>query len=162
MEILELLSQHGIPYQRVDHPPVYTCEEAVRLVPSLPGVHTKNLFVRDKKGTTHVLVVVAHDKAVDLKALSSALGLTNLSLASERRLREHLGIEAGAVSILAVLNDSKGTVRVVVDRDVWRAEVLQCHPLVNTSTLAIRRGDVGRLLELTGHTPEVMAIPERG
>jgi Ala-tRNA(Pro) deacylase len=96
-----------------------------------------------------------------LKALSRALGLTNLSLASESRLRKHLCIEAGAVSVLAVVNDSEGVVRVVIDRDVWRAETLQCHPLVNTSTLAIRREDLRRLLEITGHTPEVMAIPER-
>lgn len=124
MDIYEFLTRHGISYDRVDHPPVFTCEEAERLVPPLPGVHTKNLFLRDKKGRRHVLVMVDHAKSVNLKALSSLLGLTNLSMASAERLQNHLGVEAGAVSILAIVNDTERAATVVVDSDVWKAEVL--------------------------------------
>jgi len=161
-DIYQFLRQHGIPYERVDHPPVYTCDEADRLVPPLPGVHTKNLFVRDKKGRRHVLVVVDRRKTVDLKALSSLLGLTNLSLGSAERLKKHLGVEAGAVSVLAVVNDVEGAVNVVADADLWKADVLQCHPLVNTATLAIRRSDIERILEITGHRCTVVPVPEIG
>ena len=160
MDIYEFLAQHDIPYERVDHPPVFTCEEAERLVPPLPGVHTKNLFLRDKKGRNHVLVMVDHAKSVNLKALSSLLGLTNLSMASAERLQKHLGVEAGAVSILAVVNDTECAATVVVDSDVWNAEVLQCHPLVNTSTLAIRRTDIQRIFEITGHEWKIVDIPQ--
>ena len=160
MDVYQFLTQNGITYERVDHPPVLTCEQAEQLVPSMPGVHTKNLFVRDKKGRRHFLVVVDHRKPIDLKALSSLLGVTNLSLASSERLKRYLGIGTGAVSLLAIINDVEGAVHVVLDEDVWNADALQCHPLVNTSTLAIRRSDIERILEITGHKWTVVGIPK--
>ena len=159
MDIYRFLSEHSIAYQRVDHPPVFTCEEAEQLVPPTPGADTKNLLVRDKKGRRHFLVVVGYDKSVDLKALSSTLGVSNLSLASSERLGRHLGVEPGAVSLLAVVNDSDGAVEVVLDADLWKADVLRCHPLVNTSTLAIHRDDIERILEITGHRYTILPVP---
>lgn len=160
MDIYRFLVEHGIEHERVDHPPVFTCEQAEELVPSLPGAHTKNLFVRDKKGRRHFLVVVGHDKAVDLKALSLRLGVSNLSFASSERLERHLGIEPGAVSLLAIVNDVAGAVEVILDAGLSTEPILQCHPLVNTSTLAIHRSDIERLLEITGHHPTVVPVPE--
>ena len=103
--------------------------------------------------------MVDYAKSVNLKALSSLLSLTNLSMGSAERLQKHLGVEAGAVSILAIVNDTECAATVVVDSDVWKANVLQCHPLVNTSTLAIRRSDIQRILEITGHEWTVVDIP---
>lgn len=160
MDIYQFLTEHSIEYERVDHPPVFTCEQAEQLVPPITGAHTKNLFVRDKKGRRHFLVVVRHDKAVNLKALSSKLGVSNLSFASSERLKRHLGIEPGAVSLLAIVNDVAGAVEVVLDADLSQEPILQCHPLVNTSTLAISRSDIERILEITGHRWMVVAVPE--
>jgi len=95
VDIYRYLSEHGIDYERHDHPPVFTCEEADRLVPELPAAKTKNLFLRDKKGRRHLLVVVGYEKAVDLKALSSILGISGLSLASPERLKKYLGVDPG-------------------------------------------------------------------
>lgn len=161
VEIYEFLEQHSIPYERVDHPPVYTCEEARRLIPDLPGVSTKSLFVRDKKGKRHFLVVVPDHKSVDLRALEKYLGCSKLSMGSPDRLMEHLGIEPGSVSILATVNDGAGRVEVVIDAQIWSANSWQCHPLVNTATLIIDREQIERLLELTEHRPLVLDIPER-
>lgn len=160
-DIFTFLSEHEIPYERVDHPPVYTCEEAEELVPSMPGVHTKNLFVRDKKGRNHFLVVVSDTKSVDLKALSAKLSVTNLSLGSPSRLQKYLGVEPGSVSLLAIVNDEQSEVEVVLDRDIWNGEAIQCHPLVNTSTLAIEQGDIEKFLKITNHDLQVINIPER-
>ena len=159
-DIFALLAEHNIQYERVDHPPVYTCEQAEELVPSIRGVHTKHLFVRDKKGHHHFLVVVSHSKSVDLKALSSKLGVSNLSLGSSHRLQKYLGIEPGAVSLLAIVNDTESAVEVVLDRDVWQEDALQCHPLVNTTTLAIARSDIERFFGITGHRWRVLYIPQ--
>lgn len=159
MNILQLLSENSIEYQRVDHPAVFTCEEAEQLVPPLPGADTKNLFVRDKKGRRHFLIVVGYDKSVNLKALSSTLEVSNLSLASAERLKKHLGIEPGSVSLLAVVNDSSKTVELVIDEDVWKAEILKCHPLINTSTLAIMRTEIVRFFEIIGHSYSVLPVP---
>jgi Ala-tRNA(Pro) deacylase len=155
------LSEHGIAYQRCDHPAVYTVEEAARLVPALPGAKTKNLFLRDKPGRRHFLVVVPAAKQVDLRVLSEVIGANRLSFGSADRLEQHLGVEPGAVTLLAVFNDPTHAVDLFVDEDLWQAEAFQFHPLVNTSTLVMSRAAVRRFVELTGHRLHVVKVPEK-
>ena len=159
--ILDLLAEHDIAYQRVDHPAVYTCEEAERLVPPLPGAHTKNLFVRDRRGRRHFLVVVGWEHQVDLRELGRVLEVSKLGMASPERLRERLGVDPGAVTLLAVVNDEEKAVEVVIDELVWAAAALQCHPLVNTSTLAISRQGLEKLLQLRNQPYRVVDVPRR-
>jgi Ala-tRNA(Pro) deacylase len=158
-DIYEVLDAHGIAYERCDHPAVFTAAEVKLLVPPLDGTHTKNLFLRDKKGRHHVLVVVGSDKQVDIKALSSVLGLGHLSFGSPERLLRYLGIEPGSVSLLALLNDVNREVEVFVDRELWNATALQCHPLVNTATLVISREGIERFLHATGHKYRLVDVP---
>lgn len=160
-DLFERLAALGVAFDRVDHPPVFTVDEATRLVPPLHGARTKNLFVRDKSGRRHYLVTVGHGKAVDLKALARTVGVPSLSFGSPDRLKRHLGIEPGSVSLLAVVNDTAGAVEVIVDRELWASERIRCHPLVNTVTLSILRADLERFLDDTGHRPRVMDVPGR-
>jgi len=162
VDIYRYLSEHGINYERYDHPPVFTCEEADRLVPELPAAKTKNLFLRDKKGLQHFLVLVGYEKAVDLKALSSLLCIGGLGFASPERLKKYLGVDPGAVTILGLVHDEGNEVRVIVDEGLWQASAFRCHPLVNTSTLVIPKGDLERFLDLTGHTARILDVPGRG
>jgi len=155
------LDEHRIVYQRCDHPAVYTVEEAARLVPPLPGAKTKNLFLRDKAGRRHFLVCVPAAKQVDLRALSETLDANRLSFGSADRLRRYLGVEPGAVTLLAVINDPGGAVSLFVDEDLWQAEDFQFHPLVNTATLVISRPEVARFVELTGHALQVIRVPAK-
>ncbi len=154
------LDEHAIAYQRCDHPPVYTVEEAARRVPPLPGAKTKNLFLRDKPGRRHFLVCVPAAKQVDLKLLSDVVGATRLSFGSAGRLRQHLGVEPGAVTLLAVFNDPAHGVDLFVDEDLWQADAFQFHPLVNTATLVLSREAVARFVELTGHRMHLVRVPE--
>ena len=149
--IYSFLDAHGIAYHRCDHPAVFTVDEVKRLVPPLDGAHTKNLFLRDKKGRRHVLVVVGSDTQVDIKGLSALLGLDHLRFGSPDRLKKYLGIDPGAVSLLALLNDVNHEVGVFVDRALWTADALQCHPLVNTATLVMSKAELERFFALTGH-----------
>ncbi|MGE5255265.1 MAG: prolyl-tRNA synthetase associated domain-containing protein, partial [Hyphomicrobiales bacterium] len=126
-----------------------------------PGAKTKNLFLRDKPGRRHLLVCVPAAKQVDLKALSDAIGAARLSFGSADRLRRYLGVEPGAVTLLAVFNDAGHGVDLLVDEDLWRADAFQFHPLVNTSTLVISREAVTRFLELTGHRMHLVKVPAR-
>ena len=159
--LLALLDAEGIAYVRADHPPVYTCEEARRESPGLPGAETKNLFLRDAKGRRHFIVSVQPETRVDLKALGGLLGAGGLRFASGARLAKHLRLTAGSVTLLGVVNDTEGAVEVVVDEGLWREDALQCHPLVNTSTLVIGRDGLERLFAVTGHTPHIVAVPAR-
>ncbi len=161
MDIYAFLDAHGVHYRRYDHPAVYTVEQARRLAPPMPGTKTKNLFLRNRNGRQHYLVVVGYDKAVDLKALTRALEERKLGFASPERLRRHLGVEPGAVSILGLVNDTAHAVRLVIDREVWEAEAVSAHPLVNTSTLVLSHTDLERFLAATGHQPRVMDVPGR-
>ena len=159
--IFRFLDENRISYERVDHQAVFTCEEAEERVPPLPGVHTKNLFLRDRKGRRHFLVVVGFEKQVDLAGLTRILEVNKLGMASPKRLQRYLGVEPGAVTLLGVFNDAEQAVEVVIDERVWAAPALQCHPLVNTATLAIARSDLERFLAATGHQPRVLEVPGR-
>ena len=162
INIYQFLAEHAIEYERHDHPPVFTCEEADRLVPPLPAAKTKNLFVRDRKGRQHFLVVVGYEKVVDLNALSSLLGVSKLSLASPERLRRYLGVDPGSVTILGVVNDLDKEVEIIMDEGLWDSKAFRCHPLVNTSTLVISRQNLQRFLDTTGHKPRILNIPGKG
>jgi Ala-tRNA(Pro) deacylase len=129
--IFDFLDSNGISYERVDHSPVYTCEEAKELVPYLSGAETKNLFLRDAKGRRHFLVTVKPEKQVDLKSLSSLLNATGLGFASPERLMRYLKLEPGAVTLLGVVNDTDGVVEVIIDEVLWSSQSFLCHPLVN-------------------------------
>ena len=161
MNIFEFLDKNGIAYKRFDHPAVFTCEEADRLVPPMPVVKSKNLFVRDRRGRRHFLVIVPAEKIVDLKELSRELSAPGLSLASRERLKKHLDVEPGSVSFLSIYNDLKCNVKVIFDNRIWSADYLQCHPLINTSTLLIGHVGVVSMLEVTNHEYHMLEVPER-
>jgi Ala-tRNA(Pro) deacylase len=158
-DFYKFLEENHIEYERQDHPPVYTVDEARRLVPPLPGAKTKNLFLRDKKGQRHFLVIVAAEKRVDIKALPQVVGSNRLSFGSADRLKKYLGVEPGSVSLFAIFNDARQAVELIVDEDLWEAEAFQFHPLVNTSTLVISRENLRRFITKTGHAVRVLKVP---
>lgn len=159
VDLDSFLGSHGIVAARHEHPAVMTVEESERLVPPLPGAKTKNLFLRDKKGRRYFLVTVAHDAATDLGALGAVLGASRLSFASAEQLASRLGITAGSVSLLALLNDEARSVEFVIERALWEAAAVHAHPLVNTATMVIAHAGLERFLAATGHAPRVIDVP---
>ena len=155
----QFLADYKIEYERHDHPAVYTVEEAERLVPPLPGAKSKNLFFRDKKGTRHFLVVVSANKRVNIKTLPEVLESSRLSFGSPRRLEKYLGVQPGAVTLLAIFNDPEHHVEVYIDRELWESEAFNFHPLVNTSTLVLSHRNLQRFIEATGHGIQVVDVP---
>ncbi|MEP6702472.1 MAG: prolyl-tRNA synthetase associated domain-containing protein [Betaproteobacteria bacterium] len=160
-DLEQFLKAHAIDAPRFEHPAVMTVEESDRLVPALPGVKTKNLFLRDKKGLRHLLCTVPAHAAVDLNRLGDALAVGRLGFASADRLLKHLDITPGSVSLLALVNDTQHAVEFVIDRALWNAEAIQAHPLVNTATMCIGHADLERFLAATGHPPRVIDVPIR-
>ena len=157
---IRFLETHGIAYERHDHPAVFTVDEVTALGEIGHGQRTKNLFVRDKKGRRHVLIVVPHDKQVDLMAVGERLDAGRLSFGSEQRLMDRLGVEPGSVTLMGVINDLEHAVEVVIDKQVWDADYVRCHPLANTSTVVLDAAGIRTLFAATGHTPRVMEVPE--
>jgi len=159
IDFYKFLADYQIEYERHDHPPVYTVEDVNRLVPPLPAAKTKNLFLRDNKGKRHFLVVVRDEKRVDLKALPGLLESSRLRFGSADRLKKYLGVDPGSVSLFAVVNDQDNAVEVIMDKGLWESEAFQFHPLVNTSTLVISRGNMQRFLDQTGHKIQILDVP---
>jgi Ala-tRNA(Pro) deacylase len=158
-EIQKFLQEHEILFERHEHPPVFTCEDAALHLKGLSGRGSKNLFLRNKKGDKHALVSVSEEKRVDLKTLGDHLGLGRPSFGSAERLREHLGVEPGSVSVLGLINDTSNAVELYIDRDLWSSEAIHYHPLVNTATLLIAPTGVAEFVRVIGREVSVIDIP---
>jgi Ala-tRNA(Pro) deacylase len=154
-DLFRRLEELDISTETVEHPPVFTVDEAKALRGELEGCHTKNLFLRNKKGAMW-LVVCPEDRSLDLKSLGTRLGSGRLSFGNAERLMNYLGVIPGAVTPFSVLNDSGRKVRVVLDRALLGAEVLNFHPLDNAMTTAIRPDDFVRFLEAELHPPSLI------
>jgi Ala-tRNA(Pro) deacylase len=161
-ELFAYLDRLGIPHKTVTHPPVFTVGEARELRGAVPGGHTKNLFLRDKKGVPY-LVVANEDAVIELKSLHRLLGASGrFSFGTAELLRELLGVEPGSVTPFAAINDIAGRVTVVLDSAMMVHPVLNFHPLANTGTTTISREDLVRFLEATGHRPRIEPVSTAG
>jgi Ala-tRNA(Pro) deacylase len=157
-DLFAALDRLGITHPTVTHPPLFTVEQSQGLRGQIPGGHTKNLFLRDKKGALF-LVTTLEDAVIELKSLHRRLGASGrFSFGSADLLLETLGIVPGAVTPFAAINDTAGRVSVVLDAGLMEHAVINCHPLTNTMTTSIGRTDLMRFLESTGHTPRIVAV----
>lgn len=150
-----------IEYQHYTHPPLNDCKQADLLNLNRSGTRLKNLFLRDNYGRRHFLLLVSPEKSVNLKVLSQDLSVSRLGFASEDRLKRYLGVNPGHVSLLALINDQRNEVELLVDQEVWEENAFQCHPLVNTETYVLDKTDVLNFLGLTGHKPLAISVPEK-
>lgn len=150
-KVYDIMDQLGITYNRYEHPPVYTVEEAQQYWKDIDGAHAKNLFLRNNKGNRHFLVVLEQSKSADLKDLSGKLAAGKLSFASERRLQEHLGLETGAVSPFGIINDQDKKVTLVIDKTMQKKESVNFHPNVNTATINVSYQDFEKFLKHCGN-----------
>lgn len=155
--LLARLAELGIDCSTVEHPPVFTVEQARALRGELPGGHSKNLFLRDKKGKMWLLVC-REDLPIDLKALGPRIGGGRLSFGSADRLMRYLGVIPGAVTPFAAINDHGGDVEVVIDRGLLALEPLNFHPLDNARTTAIATTDLLRFLRAVGHEARIVDL----
>ena len=156
-DLFARLQELGIQTRTVEHPPVFTVEEAKALRGKLPRGHTKNLFLRNKKGAMWLLVCM-EDRRIDLKEMGKRLGAGRFSFGSDDRLMKFLGVIPGAVTPFGIMNDSGGNVRVVLERAMLEEDTLNFHPLDNAKTTALAASDLVRFLEAENHEPEIIEI----
>ncbi len=161
-ELFAALDRLGIPHRTVKHPPLFTVEQSRALRGQIPGGHTKNLFLRDKKHAIY-LVVALESAEIDLKSLHRRLGANGrFSFGSSDLMQEVLGVAPGAVTPFGVINDGAGRVTIVLDAPMMEHTTLNYHPLDNTMTTSIARDDLVKFLELTGHPPRIERVSGPG
>lgn len=146
-EILAKLKTAHIDYQLFEHHPAFTAEDGQDLCIKIPGPHVKNLFLRDKKKKIYLLVTVKQEKRVDLLKLGDNLQLGRLSFASSNDLNTMLGVEAGSVTPIAMINDAHKRIKLFMDRDLLNEEIINIHPMVNTATISIKLNDLLLFIE---------------
>ena len=145
--VYSALDALGIRYSSHEHPPIFTGDAAAEHWKHVPGAGVKNLFLRNKKGDRHYLVILAVDKQADLRQLVRAIGDDRLSFGSPERLMSCLGVTPGSVSVFGLLHDGSRGVEVVVDEDLRSAERLIFHPNDNRASVSISFADFERFLE---------------
>jgi Ala-tRNA(Pro) deacylase len=159
-ELLTYLSDLGIAVSTVRHPPLRTVEESRELRGAIPGGHTKNLFLKDRKDN-YFLLTVGEDAVVNLKTVHTVIGAASrLSFGNAEKLMDYLGVVPGAVTVFGAVNDRAGKVKIVLDADLMANETINGHPLTNEATTTIARGDLIRFRETTGHGATVLKVTE--
>jgi Ala-tRNA(Pro) deacylase len=160
-ELFAYLDRLGIPHATVTHPPLFTVEQSQALRGQIPGGHTKNLFLKDKKDALF-LVTALEDAVIELKSLHRRLDAGGrFSFGSANLMLETLGLTPGAVSPFGALNDTTGRVTVVLDSKLMQHATINAHPLVNTMTTSISREGLLAFLAATGHNPRIEPVAER-
>jgi Ala-tRNA(Pro) deacylase len=157
-DLFAFLDRLGIAHTTVTHAPLFTVEQSQALRGSIAGAHTKNLFLKDKKGALVLLTALEH-AMIELKSLHRHIGASGrFSFASAALMRETLGVEPGAVTPFAAMNDRDQRVSFVLDADLMRHETLNAHPLRNTMTTTIASADLIKFLAATGHAARMVAL----
>ena len=157
-QLFAFLDRLGIAHSTVTHAPLFTVDQSQALRGTIPGGHTKNLFLKDKKDALF-LVTALEDAQIDLTSLHRRLGASGrFSFGAAELLRATLGVEPGAVTPFGAINDTERRVTVVLDRAMMQHATLNCHPLVNTMTTSIARDGLVKFLEATGHSPGVIQV----
>jgi len=158
-EVLSYLERHGIIAKTYEHAPVHTVDESRELRGNIPGVHTKNLFLRDSK-KNFFLVVTDEKIRINLKVLGPRIGAKGrLSFGSPDVLMQTLGVTPGSVSLLAAVNDSEKRVTTVLDEALLKASLVNCHPLSNQFTTSLSPEGIVAFLSTTAHTPLYVSFP---
>ena len=157
----DLLDRLGLAYDRVDHDAAFHTETCHQVETVLGAPIAKNLFLCNRQGTQHYLLLMEGDKVFKTRFLSSQLGCSRLSFAPEEDLARLLGVRPGSASLLGLMNDPAQKVILVIDKPLLQAEWLGLHPCRNTSTLRIKMTDaLNRLIPALGHEPHYVQLPE--
>lgn len=156
--IYDVLADLDITYTEYEHAPAHTVEEAKAIYKDIPGGQVRNVFLRDKKGREHFLVILPAEKPFDPAIIREKYDTSKLGGAMEYELEKYLGVKPGAVSPFALINDADHHVRVVVDEAIYQEENQHFHPLKNTASLLIKTTDLDRFLDWTGNPWEKMTL----
>ena len=156
--VLNTLDELDIPYDLHEHPPVPTVEDALPYWNEIPATHCKNLFFRNHKANRHYLVILRHDRQLNIKDLEKRLKQGKISFASPHRMEKYLGLQGGSVSLFGIINDFENHVHLFMDDALKNAERISFHPNDNTATVVITFESMIRFLEWSGNSYEFIRL----
>lgn len=158
----DLLDSLGIVYARVDHSHADTIAACHAVERVLGWPVCKNLFLCNRQKTQYYLLMLEGDKVFKTKDLSKQLGVARLSFAGPEDLEALLNLSPGSVTVLGLMYDRENKVQLVMDRPIYEAAQVSCHPCISTSTLALSTRDLKeKLLPALHHPPIVVDLPNQ-
>ena len=156
--LLNYLNSCGFDTATRDHAPLFTVEDSQNLRGEIEGGHTKNLFLKDKKGN-FFLLTAQEDTVVNLKTLHKLLGgASRFSFGNSEKMTEFLGVSPGAVTAFGIINDRAGMVTFAIDSTLLEHKKINCHPMTNDATTTIRRDDLLEFARSCGHDPMIVDL----
>jgi Ala-tRNA(Pro) deacylase len=159
-QVIKILDKLNIDYEIREHPPVPTVEEALPYWNQIDATHCKNLFFRNHKGNRHYLVILRHDRLLNIRDLEQRLKQGKISFASPQRMEKYLGLSGGSVSVFGLINDNENHVHLFIDEALEMAERITFHPNENTATLAISKSSFLTFLKWSGNSYEFIKLYE--
>ena len=159
IRVYDFLDHLGIEYKRVDHEPAFTMEVCEEIDKMLQATICKNLFLCNRQKTQFYLLMMPGDKPFKTKELSAQIGSSRLSFAKSEYMEKYLDITPGSVSVLGLMNDIEGKVRLLIDEDVLTERYFGCHPCINTSSLKFTTEDlIGKVIPALKHAPKMVKL----
>jgi Ala-tRNA(Pro) deacylase len=158
-DLFAVFDQLGISYSTVEHPPFLTVEEGRPWHDKIPGLHCKNLFIKDRRGGVW-LVVMPGEKRADLTRLEKLLSAPRFSFAKAELLARILELTPGSVTPFGLMNDTDRVVTVVLDQDMLESEWVNYHPLRNDASTTLRSADLVKFVRALGYEPRILRLPE--
>ena len=157
-EVYQLLNKLHIQYDKVEHPPLFTCEDNKKYNIKFYAIVCKNLFIRNSNKSQYYLVALPLEKRVDLKLLQMLLGEKRLSFGNENVLEEKLRIKSGAVSIFNIINLKDKDIMFILDEDILKCEKVGFHPNINTETVIFNPKELNKIFEYYNVNYKFIAI----
>jgi len=151
-DLFDYLNKLSITHNTLEHEPIFRVEDSLKLKASRPGANTKNLFLKDKAGK-FFLICAQSDSNIRINKLHPVLGCKRLSFGKPEPLFELLGVTPGSVTLFSILNDTQGTVTLILDAALLNHDIVNFHPLLNDATTAISTADMIVFAKATGHDP---------
>lgn len=156
--VLQFLDKNNIAYKVHEHPPVFTCDDSRLLRGDLPGIASKNLLLRDKRGRRMYLVIMPACKQANLPNIAEMVGEKKLGFVTEEGLEKIFQVKSGAVSPFGLLNDEEKKVKFYIDKEVYESDIVTFHPNVNTVTLELTQDMFRKYLDLLDHEVNVLDL----
>jgi Ala-tRNA(Pro) deacylase len=147
MDVEKYLVKYKINYTKHLHKAVFTVDESKELDTKIPGIHTKNLFLKDESNEKYFLVCIKAEKRADLKQIAKIFNVKRLTFAKPKKLKEYLGLTPGSVSVFGLINNTSGKVDLLLDKEITEAKIVNFHPNVNTATLSLNQGEFKKYLD---------------
>ncbi|WP_308558108.1 prolyl-tRNA synthetase associated domain-containing protein [uncultured Lactobacillus sp.] len=157
-EILQKLDEEKIDYQVVNHPAVFTSEEADKYVKGYEFGRVKNLFLRTANKKHYYLVLIDENDRLDFKHFRDIAQTSRVSMASSDELEEKLGVTPGSVSPFGLLNNEEKDVELDVQKKILKDEYIGVHPNDNTATVILKTEDLIDFLKNNGFEIRVLDL----